>query len=117
MGFLALFRAGYLFLRNIDTIENAAPSIFSGHVGKLLPLRMRLSGHAQRLPILWNTGDDTLTMFPDINRRSVGFFSEPVDEFVSHFQRISHNQCVNGNEHISYAAMAADWPVLPLKTN
>ena len=64
------------FLRHLSRYETEWKGLFCGMVEELLPLRKRLSGPRQCLPVLWTTGDAALTRFAAINWRTREFFSE-----------------------------------------
>ena len=84
-------------------------NLFKGHLEELLPVHKRISGPTQCLPILWTTGDATLTRFAAINWRTREFFSEPVKDFIAPFQRVMHDPCINENELVAQAAMIVEW--------
>ena len=74
------------------------------------PTNKRLYGPRQCLPVLWTTGDATLTRFSSINWRTREFFSGDVSDFISASQRTPEETFINENELIAQAAMVVEWP-------
>ena len=72
-------------------------------------MRKLLPALVQCLPILWATGDATLTRFGAINWRTREFFSEPVAGFIAPFRRIPHDHCIDEDELALHAAVIAEW--------
>ena len=83
--------------------------LFCGMVEELLPSHKRLSVPRQCLPVLWTTGEATLTRFAAINWRTRGFFSGNVSDFISAFRRTPDDTFINENELVAKAAMVVDW--------
>ena len=75
----------------------------------MLSIRKRISGPTQCLPILWTTGNSTLTRFAAINWRARQFFSEPIQDFITPFQRVFHDPCINENELVAQSGMIVKW--------
>ena len=109
MGRLALFSVCYFLpSRNVDIEARRMGKLSQGEIGEPLPVRRRISGPTQCLPILWTTGDATLTRFSAISWRTREFFSDPLRDFIAPSQRILHARCINENDLSAQAAMIVE---------
>ena len=108
---LELFLVRHFFLRNLSRNDNdsfAWKNLFCGYIEELLPTHKRLSGPRQCLPVLWTTGDATLTRFAAINWRTREFFSGDIEDFIPVFSKIPDASFINENELIAQAAMIVE---------
>ena len=76
------FRPVIFPLRNLPIYETELVNFFAVRSGGLSPLHKRLSGPIQWLPVLWTTGDATLTRCASTNWRTREFSPEEISQFI-----------------------------------
>ena len=74
--------------------------MFTGQMARLLPVHESLSGPSRTIPILWTSGDATLSRIGAINGRTRGFPVESPDDLTEPFLGLRHNGLISDYEYL-----------------